>query len=195
MNPINRIHILAALTFAVLIVAFGVPATAQTYGSPGPGYGVTASAVQPLTADELKWLLFMREEEKLARDVYKALFDKWKLVVFQNIMGSEDTHFNSMGTLLARYNVADPAQSSPGVYTDAALNALYSQLVAKGLQSAQDALEVGLIIEKQDIADLETALKSTAKFDIKRVFNNLMNASFNHLDAFETLCTIAIPAN
>jgi hypothetical protein len=81
------------------------------------------------------------------------------------------------------------------VYTDPALNALYNQLVAKGLQSAQDALAVGVLIEKKDISDLETALTSTAKFDIKRVFNNLMNGSYNHLEAFETVCTITVTAN
>lgn len=136
---------------------------------------------------------FMREEEKLARDVYKALFDKSQLVVFQNITTSEDIHFNAIGTLLARYGVADPAQAAAGVYSDPALNALYNQLMAKGLQSAQDSLEVGVLIEKKDIADLETALKATAKFDFKRVFNNLMNGSYNHLDAFETVCTVVVP--
>ena len=89
--------------------------------------------------------------------------------------------------LLTRYGAVDPAQSSAGVYTDPALNALYNQLLAKGMQSAQDALEVGILIEKKDIADLESALNSTTKFDIKRVYNNLMNGSYNHLYAFETV--------
>jgi hypothetical protein len=195
MNPINRSRIAAALAFAAMFLALGAPAVAQPYGATGAGNGFTANAVLPVTADETMWLQFMREEEKLARDVYKVLFGKWNLVIFQNIAASEDTHFNAIGTLLTRYGVADPAQAAAGVYSDPALNALYNQLVAKGLQSAQDALEVGTIIEKKDISDLESALKSTAKFDIKRVFNNLMNGSYNHLDAFETLCTAAVPAN
>jgi hypothetical protein len=195
MNSITRSSIAAAMVFAALLLALNAPAVAQPYGAGGAGYRATAPVVQPLTADELKWLRFMREEEKLARDVYQVLAARWGIVVFQNIMASEDTHFNAIGTLLTRYGAADPAQAAAGMYTDPALTALYSQLVAKGLQSAQDALEVGVIIEKRDIADLESALAATAKFDLKRVFNNLMNGSYNHLDAFETVCAIAVPAN
>jgi hypothetical protein len=190
----NRSRIAAALVLAAIFLALNTPAMAQQNGA-GAGYGATVPVVQPATADEVKWLQFMREEEKLARDVYKVLLDKWRLVVFQNIMTSEETHFAAIGTLLARYNVADPAQASAGVYTDPGLNALYNQLVAKGMLSAQDALEVGVLIEKKDIADLETALQSTAKFDIKRVFSNLMNGSYRHLEAFETVCTLTVPSN
>ncbi len=189
MNPMNRSHIAAALMGAALLLTLNVPAMAQR-GTPGSGYGATTPVVQPATADEVKWLQYMREEEKLAGDVYKVLFEKWNLAVFQNIASAEETHFAAIGTLLTRYGIADPAQSAAGVYTDPALNTLYNQMVAKGLQSPQDALEVGVTIEKQDISDLESALKSTDKYDIKRVFTNLMSASHNHLEAFETVCTI-----
>ena len=57
-------------------------------------------------------------------------------------------------------------------------------MTAKGTISLKDAIEVGVIIEKQDIADLTTA-NQTTKLDIKRVFTNLMQASFSHLEAFE----------
>ena len=186
-----RSNIAAALLLAAVVLAFTAPAMAQ-YQPAGPGYGIT-TIVQPLTAEELKSMQFMREEEKLARDVYRALFEKWNLIAFRNISASEETHFVAIGTLLTRYGAVDPAQSSAGVYTDPALNALHGQLLAKGMQSAQDALEVGILIEKKDITDLESALNTTAKFDIKRVYNNLMNGSYNHLDAFETVCAVTAP--
>jgi hypothetical protein len=193
MNPIHRFHIAPALAIAASLFSLGAPAMGQ-YGPPRSGYGAAAPTVQPLTAEEVKHLQFMREEEKLARDVYQLLFDKWKLTVFQNIAASEDNHFSALGTLLSRYGVADPAQSAAGAFTDPGLISLYNQLVAKGLQSAQDALEVGVLIEKQDISDLEIAVAGTTRFDIKRVLNNLMNGSYNHLEAFETVCT-AVQAN
>jgi hypothetical protein len=189
----HRSTFASALLLAAFAIALTAPAMAQNPPA-GPGYGVT-TAIQPLTADELKGMQFLREEEKLARDIYKALFDKWNLVVFQNIMAAEETHFNAIGTLLARYGAADPALSGAGVYADPALNTLYNQLLEKGLRSAQDALEVGVLIEKQDIGDLENALKATTKFDVKRVYNNLMNGSYNHLDAFETVCALTAPVN
>lgn len=178
-----------AASFAALFLVLAAPAIAQ----PGPRGGAPGivAPLQPLTAAETQTLRFMREEEKLARDVYEKLNQKWNLPVFQNISGSEQTHFDAIGILLVRYGVADPAQNNPaGVYSDAGLNALYNQLLAKGMLSAQEALNVGSAIEKKDIADLEAAIKDATQADVKRVYTNLMNASYNHLEAFETLCTL-----
>jgi hypothetical protein len=36
-----------------------------------------AAATSPLSADEIAGLQFMREEEKLARDVYVTLYQPW----------------------------------------------------------------------------------------------------------------------
>jgi hypothetical protein len=44
---------------------------------------------------------------------------------------------------------------------------------------------VGIIIEEEDIADLEYYLGLTDKKDIKQVFENLLEGSKNHLDAFD----------
>jgi len=143
-------------------------------------------AVTPATEDEARSLAFMREEEKLARDVYQALHERWQLRVFDNISRSEERHFASIGTLLTRYHIDDPARNDiPGVYVNPDLTVLYSELMSKGLSSLKDALEVGVMIEKHDIADLETAIQSAVKTDIKRVYANLLSASLDHLEAFE----------
>lgn len=140
----------------------------------------------PPTADEIRVLTFMREEEKLARDVYRFLYDQWGISAFDRIAQSEQRHFDSIGALLARYQIADPAAATaPGVYANEAFTKMYAELTAKGSLSLKDALEVGVLIEKTDIDDLEKALPATAKFDIKQVFTNLMLGSFNHLEAFE----------
>lgn len=173
---------------AAVTLSFALPGFAQVGPGPGPGPGTgpRVPAVQSATPEEAKWLAFMREEEKLARDVYRFLYDRWKLTVFDRIAESESTHFVQMGTLIKRYSLTDPsAADTPGVFTDERFAVLYAELTAKGGASIKDALEVGLVIEKQDIADLETALKEVVKLDIKRVFVNLMNASFNHQEAFE----------
>jgi len=137
----------------------------------------------------------MREEEKLARDVYQFLFDKWQLNIFKNIAAAEESHFVAVGGMLTRYNVSDPAADKPaGVYSNADLNTLYAQLTAKGATSVADAFEVGILIEKADIADLEKAIAATDRVDIKRLYTNLMNASYNHQEAFEAnheICLIA----
>ena len=45
-----------------------------------------------LTESEIQDLVFIREEEKLARDVYDALRLRWGSRVFSNIESSEQTH-------------------------------------------------------------------------------------------------------
>lgn len=140
------------------------------------------------TAEEAERLTFMREEEKLARDVYHFLYTKWNLRIFDNISRSEQTHFDQIGILLARYNLPDPAAGrAPGEFTNPRFASLYAELTLKGSLSVADALEVGVLIEKTDIDDLETSLTVTRRLDMRRVFRNLLNASDNHLDAFETV--------
>jgi len=162
----------------------------------GPGTGCgngvcNPVVVVPATAEEVRWLTFMREEEKLARDVYRALYERWKLPVFDRIAASEQQHFTMVGGLLTRYEIADPAaDDTPGVYTDPRFTALYKELLAKGDMSIKDAIEVGVLIETVDIDDLGKAIAETQKYDLKRVFGNLMQASFSHLDAFESYLEI-----
>lgn len=146
----------------------------------------TAALSQELTEEEARELVFMREEEKLARDVYQHLNAKWNLRIFANIARSEQRHFESVGAAIARYGIADPAAgTAPGVFVSEKLTALYNELIAKGELSIKDALEVGVLIEKVDIADLEQALKDTLKTDLKQLYGNLLTASLNHQEAFE----------
>lgn len=158
----------------------------------GPGTGCgngtcTPITVVPATEVETQWIVFMREEEKLARDVYRTLYERWKLPVFDRIARSEASHFTAIGTLITRYNLTDPAATdTPGQFKDPRLAALYNELTTKGGLSLKDALEVGVLIETVDIDDLAKAIPETAKYDVKRIFNNLMTASFSHLDAFES---------
>jgi hypothetical protein len=138
-----------------------------------------------LSADEAAGLLYMREEEKLAHDVYVTLYEKWGLPIFQNIANSEQTHTEAVKSLLDRYGLEDPAEGNGvGVFADSALQALYDQLVDTGDDSLAAALGVGAAIEEIDILDLETRLTQTDNQDIALVYDNLASGSRNHLRAF-----------
>jgi hypothetical protein len=146
---------------------------------------VPVAVTSTLSADEIAGLQFMREEEKLARDVYLTLYQKWGVAIFNNIAGSEATHMASIKTLLDRYGLADPAAGQPiGVFTNPELQVLYNQLIAQGSQSLNAALQVGVTIEQVDIRDLQIRLAATTHSDIKSVYNNLLRGSTNHLRAF-----------
>ena len=136
---------------------------------------------------EIADLLWMREEEKLARDVYTTLGEQWGLPVFSNIARSEQTHMDAVLVLLDRYGVEDPVGDNPvGVFTDPELQALYDRLVAQGGESLADALKVGGAIEEIDILDLQERLANTDNADIRQVYQQLEAGSENHLRAFAT---------
>jgi hypothetical protein len=167
--------------FALVIVALSLGALIDS--------GSQACAAQarliPLSAEEKADLVYMREEEKLARDVYLAMSAKWGAAIFSNIAKSEQTHMNSIATLLARYGVADPvAGMQAGQFATEKCHTLYAELVATGNQSLNDALAVGATIEEIDIIDLWDCLTVAKHADITRVYQNLEAASENHLRAF-----------
>jgi len=150
-----------------------------------PTSAVTVAAPTPLSEAEADALLFMREEEKLAHDVYVTLYDQWGMRVFTNIAASEQTHTDAIASLLDRYGLSDPTEGNTvGEFTDPALQALYDQLVVQGSLSLADALKVGAAIEEIDILDLEERIVETTHADIQLVYARLLAGSENHLRAF-----------
>ncbi len=137
-----------------------------------------------LTENEKTDLLFMREEEKLARDVYLFLHEKHGLNIFKNIASSEQYHMDAILKILEKYGMDDPALEEIGVFTNADLQVLYNNLIAQGNTSLQDALKVGAIIEDVDIRDLDNAIETTTKIDLIEVYELLECGSRNHLRAF-----------
>jgi hypothetical protein len=207
----NLKNILIGILSAVIVIAIGastytafasagtasaaIPGTTNTgYGNGnrngndgGNGSGTTVLdiPVSDLSTEESASLLFMREEEKLARDVYNVFATTWGQAPFSNIASSEQLHMDQIKLLLDRYGLTDPALA-PGQFTNPDLQALYNQLVPQGSLSIGDALKVGAAIEEIDILDLQTRFAQTDNADIELVYNNLMNGSFNHLKAFSS---------
>jgi hypothetical protein len=149
-------------------------------GADAPAAPDTTSAI---TATELADLRYMREEEKLARDVYRAMSRSHGTPVFANIAASEQTHMDALGGLLRHYGVDDAAPGEGG-FTIEALSGLYQTLVARGQTSAAEALLVGADIERLDIADLDEAIARTDRGEIIAVYQRLRQGSENHLRAF-----------
>ncbi len=107
-------------------------------------------------------MLWMREEEQLAHDVYVVLGDLWGLRIFENIAASETTHIDLVSGLLDRHGIDDPtAGNDLGTFTDPTLQGLYDQLIADGSESLEAALGVGALIEELDISDLQARSAAT----------------------------------
>ncbi|MCB9869887.1 MAG: DUF2202 domain-containing protein [Planctomycetes bacterium] len=143
---------------------------------------------QSISTAERDQLLTLRQEEKLARDVYQVLYAVWRLPAFDNIAQSEQSHMNLVKWALDRYAIPDPLTSDAwGVYRDAQFATLFVELVRFGLNSPVHALAVGAFIEDLDIADLDTALRVSDNRDLDTVWQNLQRGSRNHLRSFYKL--------
>jgi hypothetical protein len=112
-------------------------------------------------------LFFMREEEKLARDVYLSLFEAGGLRILRNIARAGSVHMTSASTVIEKYELDDPvAVNGLGVFSNADLQTLYEELAALGTSSVESALLVGAAIEDVDIFDLKQGLARTNNEDL-----------------------------
>lgn len=168
---------------ALVVDADGV----SSFDSTVLGVTMAALPIETLSVEEKSTLAYMREEEKLAHDVYVQLDARWGgyTRVFGNIASSEATHTEAVRQLLLRYNQPDPgATLAAGVYQSAVLQGLYTQLVAAGTLSLAEALQVGAAIEEIDMVDINTALVNVDNQDIRLAYDNLLKGSRNHLRSF-----------
>ncbi|MHC4128670.1 MAG: DUF2202 domain-containing protein [Planctomycetota bacterium] len=191
-----RHNVITTIALTGLMSATTGVATAQ---GPQPGFGPGSGRCinpvpgpcllppqdpTPLGEEEQDALLGMRQEEKLARDVYLALHDMWNHQVFL-IHRAEQRHMDAMAFAITRYDLDDPvADDTPGVFTDPAFTELYDELTADGAESLLEALMVAARIEEMDIVDLREALSVTTHPDLRWAYENLMRGSRNHLRAF-----------
>lgn len=140
-----------------------------------------------LTSKENDAILYMREEEKLARDTYDSLYAKWDVNPFGNIRLSEQVHMDRMKTLIVNNNLKDPVEKTNdvhGVFINTTMQKYYDELVELGSRSLTDALKAGAKIEELDIADLDERIKQTKAKDALIAFKFLRMGSENHLRAF-----------
>jgi hypothetical protein len=189
-NPLNQ-KILSKLVFLGLIAFFSfctspLESEASSSYSEDIQKSLESMAIEDLSPLEQEGLIFMREEEKLARDVYLTFYEFWNQRVFNNIAKSEQRHTDAVLLLLERYDIADPVESDEiGSFKNQELQKLYDELIEKGKSSLTEALKVGAVIVEIDILDLQKQIEEIVdNEDIKFVYGKLQDASENHLRAF-----------
>ncbi|MGJ8746018.1 DUF2202 domain-containing protein [Polaribacter sp.] len=128
-------------------------------------------------------LLFMLEEEKLARDTYIYLNNVWSINQFNNINKSEQTHMDAVENLLIQNNIAYTILPM-GEFENQNLQNYYNQFKIDGAKSKSNALQIGATIEDLDIVDLQNYIAATNNTSLIAVFENLECGSRNHLKSF-----------
>lgn len=146
-----------------------------------------------LVSGEEAGILQMREEEKMAHDVYSVMAGDYDLPIFANIASSETNHYDAIGMLISAYKLTDPSTGIAGTFTNSDIGALYVKLVDAGKVSLTEALKTGAYIEEYDIADLEKLIAATTNSTLVQIYGNLLRGSRNHLRSFvSTLSTYQI---
>lgn len=145
----------------------------------------------PPTQAEIDDLKFLREEEKLARDVYLFSYNKYQISIFDNISQSEQKHMDSVLKLMNKYGIPDSASTEIGVFNNADLQTLYASLIAQSNLSSVDAFKVGATIEDLDINDIDDFIRNTTKSDILNVYDNLTCGSKNHIRTYTSQLSIS----
>lgn len=138
---------------------------------------------QALNDSDKEALLFMLEEEKLARDTYVFLDNLWSINQFANIKNSEQSHMDAVESLLVQYGIEYEILPA-GQFANTALQDFYDQFISDGSKSVANALQIGATIEDLDIVDLQEYIDETSNPSLIAVFENLKCGSTNHLRAF-----------
>jgi len=205
MNTFKRILIDGLVGF---VVALGA-ATAMAMAIALAGKAAYAS-MDGVVVDynEQTHLAFMREEEKLARDVYIRLSTMYPdHPIFGNIDDSEQRHTEAVRDMLVKYGLEDPnTNDNVGVYTGEDYGWYFTEkfheLIERASISELEALYVGAFIEELDMMDInqcprvivetdneindvtECGRVYTDNADIDNLYASLLDGSDSHLVAY-----------
>ncbi len=137
------------------------------------------------TEDDIELL---REEEKMARDLYLEMYQRWGLSVFSNIAQSEQQHMDLVAKLIDRYGLVDYAAGMPiGEFNNLWVQETYNALYELGQLSLIDALWAGAIVEDVDIYHLDHMIVHCADHDfddVSLIIENMNAGSRNHMRSF-----------
>jgi hypothetical protein len=155
----------------------------MAWAATGAGAATDTSHLQKTTAsgaDPRGVLVYMREEVKLARDVYAVLSDAWRVDVFQGTAGSKQALMEDISDVLAQYGIDDPPAAA-GIFRHAELQELYAYLVDQGMRSVNDALDVTILVEQTVIADVDALINDTEQTALRAVLTRLKESSLSRL--------------
>lgn len=144
--------------------------------------------VNDLDEQTIADIILLREEEKMARDVYYTMSIIYDLSIFPNISWSEQQHMNLVAKLIERYGLEDPAAGMAiGEFNDEWVQETYDQLVEYGSQNLINALWAGATVEDVDIWHLDHMIEHCADHDfddVSLIIENMNAGSRNHMRSF-----------
>ena len=138
-----------------------------------------------LSDDAIAGLVYMVEEEKMARDLYDAFAEQTGSLIFDRIPDSEQKHYDTLLEVAEKAGIdLTGISTTAGIFSDPEIQNLYDSLYAQGSVSLVAALEVGILVENTDIADLSAYSADSTLGVVSTIYANLTAGSEHHLAAF-----------
>jgi hypothetical protein len=140
-----------------------------------------------LTDQQLADLLYLSEEEKMARDICAVFWEKHDIVLFETVMNTEQRHMDMIRNAKARHGIKKVAdRSKAGVYTNQKLQDIYTEMTDKHDTTFHKALLNSALITETAILGLRDAISELNGNQPKlaKVYDTLLDDSENHLRIF-----------
>ncbi|MBN1322563.1 MAG: DUF2202 domain-containing protein [Methanotrichaceae archaeon] len=146
--------------------------------------GSEVREASPLTAQEVEGVTYIREEEKMARDLYREFGSIHNLSIMNATANSEQNHMDAVKVLIDRNGIADPVVEARGAFTASSFQEIYENYSATGQASPEEALRIACSIEEMSITDLSSRLNETDSEEIRVTYVGLLEGSKKHLRSF-----------
>lgn len=138
-----------------------------------------------LNADEIEFLYAVREDEKLAHDVYSVFADKYPTAPqIGRIMNAESTHMAAVDSLFKYYEIDYVPTTEVGVFASPERQEQFNTLSAQS-STLVEAFKTMAFIEEEGIAAYNAVVGDIENVNIKLVIEHLTKASGNHLKAVD----------
>lgn len=165
-------------------VAYGEAILVLESGNETAQDRISKTEAVTLSPREEEGVLFIWEEEKVARDLYSELRRETNLSIFTDLARSEQSHMDQAKSLIDEYGLEIPVEDEPGAFSNQTLEDLYNDLLSQGRRSQEDALKASAAFEEISIVDLKKELETADNDDVKAVYQGLLAGSRKHLRSY-----------
>ncbi|MFB6226179.1 MAG: DUF2202 domain-containing protein [Candidatus Paceibacteria bacterium] len=143
---------------------------------------------KPLGEEVEMDLIYLIEEEKVARDLSYKFSQKYDEKIFTEVYKAENTHLKAVQRFIRNYKLDDPtSKNGVGEFKNPQLQKIYDEKLSSGKENKNKAYQSLLWVLEKNINDININKDSTDKDDILFVYNNLIRSSKNHIRAIDSL--------
>ncbi|MFA5358953.1 MAG: DUF2202 domain-containing protein [Patescibacteria group bacterium] len=144
---------------------------------------INQNSAEGLGEKEKTGLVYLAGEEKMLRDFFAKMAEKYREKPFGYLATAESGHVAAVKILLEKYELADQAGMDlpTGEFADKKIKEFFDKQTVAGEASGEAALVAGLEMIEFNIKDIEQFTFSTARPDLRQSYNLLAQVARNHL--------------